>query len=298
MEYHYHPLWESPRILDETETYLVVYKPPLMFSAPLDSAVEGTLLGWCAGHCPAVLEPKGAKALEGGLLHRLDFETEGLVLVAKTQGALESFRAQQGAGDFVKEYDAVTRPLNPGPRPSLAGPGDRPASLPGFPPPPAFGSEAKGRGPVPYPGTSIESFFRPWGPGRKAVRPVIRPLAGTMNRTKAAGRNGRPVARDRGGYYRTDIIALKGFSGLSPGGGQDKTPGLRMFRLRIRRGFRHQIRCHLAWIGEPILNDTLYGIEHYHEGSCPIALRASAFCFFDPGTGEQKNYRLPLIDSG
>jgi 23S rRNA pseudouridine1911/1915/1917 synthase len=120
-----------------------------------------------------------------------------------------------------------------------------------------------------------------------------------MNLTRAAEKKDRPAARDRGGYYRTEIIALKEFSGLPSAGGQGKAAGLRVFRLRIRRGFRHQIRCHLAWIGEPILNDTLYGLEKRYTGeSCPIALRAAAFCFFDPATGKQKDYRLPLIGSG
>jgi 23S rRNA pseudouridine1911/1915/1917 synthase len=74
-----------------------------------------------------------------------------------------------------------------------------------------------------------------------------------------------------------------------------------VFGLRILRGFRHQIRCHLAWIGEPVLYDTLYGGPNFQDRPFPlnggerrpIGLRAWAFCFFDPDTGEQKNYRLP-----
>jgi 23S rRNA pseudouridine1911/1915/1917 synthase len=82
--------------------------------------------------------------------------------------------------------------------------------------------------------------------------------------------------------------------------------GLHIYNLRIRRGFRHQIRCHLAWIGEPILYDTLYGWEGRpdypappdapalgDEQKHPIALRAAAVCFFDPDTGKPRDYRLP-----
>jgi 23S rRNA pseudouridine1911/1915/1917 synthase len=275
------PPQNAPYIVDETETYVVVYKPPLMFSAPLDGGMANeTLLGWCAERCPAVLEPRGAKALEGGLLHRLDFETQGLVLFAKTQGALESLRRQQGAGDFVKEYDALTGPGGA----SLSGftgpPGIPP--LPGFPPPPAW--SAGGREPGPYPGACIESFFRPWGPGRKAVRPVAGPLG--------PGKKGREIACDRGGYYRTEIIAVKT---LPRPGLPEQAPGPRLFRLRIYRGFRHQIRCHLAWIGAPILHDALYGGENTGGGERrPIALRAALVCFSDPPTGERKTYSLPL----
>jgi 23S rRNA pseudouridine1911/1915/1917 synthase len=270
----YRPLGDIPRLVDETESYAVVYKPPLMFSAPLGSDLEAALLGWYARRCPAVLDPAGGKKEEGGLLHRLDFETEGLVLLAKTQGAYESLRAQQAAGDFVKEYLAAT------------GPPGKP--LPGFPPSP-YGSRSPAG--VPGPGACIESFFRPWGPGRKAVRPA--------DPGKKWG-----IAADRGKPYRTEILGRRDLPPAEGGAGP-----LRVFSLRIVRGFRHQIRCHLAWIGEPILYDALYGgkdpfprggedspdnpFSRNRAEKRPIALRAWAFRFFDPDTGEQKNYRLP-----
>jgi 23S rRNA pseudouridine1911/1915/1917 synthase len=147
----------------------------------------------------------------------------------------------------------------------------------------------------------IESFFRPWGPGRKAVRPVT--AAQTLSRRKKT-----EIAGDQGSCYRTEILAL-GNLGLEIQEGKSGPPvfpepqGLRVFSLQIRRGFRHQIRCHLAWIGEPILYDTLYGGGRRdpasgtppQDGGDPIALRAWAFRFFDPDTGEQKNYRLPAF---
>ncbi|MDR2746544.1 MAG: RNA pseudouridine synthase [Treponema sp.] len=297
----YRPLGEIPGVVDETESYAVLYKPPLMFSAPLGTALEATLLGWYARSRPAVLEPAGGKKGEGGLLHRLDFETEGLVLIAKTQEAYESLRSQQAAGDFVKEYLAVTCPRSPEEQ------GRNP--LPGFPPPPNTGPFPIGAG-SPGPETCIESFFRPWGPGRKAVRPVT-----------AASVPGRKfkIAGDRGKPYRTEIFSCED-PGAVPGVPDGERFGSpRVFGLRIRRGFRHQIRCHLAWLGEPVLYDALYGGQGRPPDSAlrpgpvspdspspqdipsplnrgerrPIGLRAWAFHFFDPATGEQKDYRLP-----
>ncbi|MDR1972053.1 MAG: RNA pseudouridine synthase [Treponema sp.] len=290
----YRPLGDSPRVVDETESYAVLYKPPLMFSAPLDRKNDrDTLLDWYAERCPAVLVPRGRKAIEGGLLHRLDFETEGLILVAKTQGALESLRAQQEDGKISKEYGAL----------SLKTPSGSTA-LPGFPPPPQD-RDGAGDGPTGL----IESFFRPWGPGRRAVRPVLQ--AGG----EAAGR-----------VYRTELIAFRDLDGPSgrivraQGEGEAPVESLtefppeipmRLFTLRICRGFRHQIRCHLAWIGFPILHDALYGggdprsrnhpasLDHpaSQDGGepCPIALRAQALRFIDPAAGEPRDCRLPSL---
>jgi 23S rRNA pseudouridine1911/1915/1917 synthase len=272
---YYRPLGEAPRVIDETESYAVLYKPPLMFSAPLGSALEATLLGWYGRRCPAVLDSMGGRKGEGGILHRLDFETEGLVLFAKTQAAYESLTAQQRAGEFVKEYLAAASPGGPA--------GGEGRALPGFPPPPG-------------PGPAIESFFRPWGPGRRAVRPV------TAARIPALGKR---IAGDQGNCYRTELLAVTGFPPESEGrenGGAGRRD-VHIFNLRIRRGFRHQIRCHLAWIGEPILYDTLYGWEGRpaspippllgDEKKHPIALRALAVNFFDPDTGEPRGCRLP-----
>jgi 23S rRNA pseudouridine1911/1915/1917 synthase len=34
---------------------------------------------------------------------------------------------------------------------------------------------------------------------------------------------------------------------------------LALLTLRIQRGYRHQLRAHLAWQGHPLIGDTLYG---------------------------------------
>ena len=31
-----------------------------------------------------------------------------------------------------------------------------------------------------------------------------------------------------------------------------------IFKARIHRGYRHQVRCHLAWVGYPVRGDVLY----------------------------------------
>ena len=239
---------ENPFILDETGDFAVVFKPPRMHCAPLQKGCGGTLLGWYAAAFPSVMDISGRKEGEGGLLHRLDFETQGLVLLAKNQASLDFFVAQQDEGNFIKEYSAVCR---------------KNCISPSFPAPPFFPLFDSGQG-----GFAIESFFRPFGPGRKQVRPVT-DSAGNARKTSR-------IAKDRGGYYRTEILNCA-------------ENGHYAFTLRLRRGFRHQIRCHLAWIGCPVVNDPLYG-EQGAQGC--LALRSHGLLFPDPQGGAPREYRI------
>jgi 23S rRNA-/tRNA-specific pseudouridylate synthase len=99
--------YQLPTILNETDDFAVVYKPPRMHCAPLKKTGNGnTLLDWYAAVLLPVTELSGRKEGEGGLLHRLDFETQGLVLFAKNQKSLDHLLRQQDEGKFVKEYTA------------------------------------------------------------------------------------------------------------------------------------------------------------------------------------------------
>ena len=54
----------------------------------------------------------------------------------------------------------------------------------------------------------------------------------------------------------------------------------------LTRGFRHQIRAHLAWKNYPIISDSLYNGVGMEE-NVPLQLHASAVSFFHPVTGEK-----------
>jgi 23S rRNA-/tRNA-specific pseudouridylate synthase len=54
--------------------------------------------------------------------------------------------------------------------------------------------------------------------------------------------------------YRSEILGCDVLEGTE----EDEGPELEL-RLSLSRGFRHQIRAQLAWIGLPIAGDTLYG---------------------------------------
>ena len=92
----------EPYIVTETPSYLIAYKPPRMHTAPLRQGEENNLLAWIALRFPEVLRVKGRKEIEGGLIHRLDYETQGLILCARTEDAMKTLLAQQEHGEIVK----------------------------------------------------------------------------------------------------------------------------------------------------------------------------------------------------
>jgi 23S rRNA pseudouridine1911/1915/1917 synthase len=228
---------DKPYILEETPDFAVAFKPPKMHSTPLKQKEGDSLQEWY---------------LDGSaeLIHRLDFETHGLVLFAKNAKSFEFFRELQDKGGFVKEYSAVCGSAKDG----LA---------PGFPPPPVLADTE----PSPEKPLVISSYFRPFGPGRKEVRPVFED-----------GKKQREIAKDKGGFYRTEITSKRE----------------NVFIVRIKRGFRHQIRCHLCWIGCPIEGDLLYNPQAA-EPEQRLALRAHGLLFTDPSSGAKREYFIDPV---
>ena len=235
----------SPYILEETEDFAVVFKPPKMHCAPLkqkENRAESAsaLFDWYASRSSAFCE----------MMHRLDFETHGLVLFAKNKKSFEYFKNLQERGEFVKEYSAIcANPVSS----ELAD---------GFPSPPVISNYT----PSTEKPLIINSYFRPYGQGRKLVRPVTEI------------RKNYEIAKDNGGFYRTEITSINGNN----------------FTARIKRGFRHQIRCHLCWIGFPILNDPLYS-RLQSDGEF-LALRAHALFFTDPSNGSKREYHIDALE--
>jgi 23S rRNA pseudouridine1911/1915/1917 synthase len=240
----------KPSLLVEEKDFLIVYKPPRMHSAPQEFSTE-SLFDWCVRNFPEVGHLSGRNKREGGLFHRLDYETHGLLLLARNSSGMEALLEQQEQGEILKGYSVLA--LENG------------IALPGFP-------KEK---PELIPGNAIgiTSAFRPYGKGRKAVRPVL--IGGAKNKGPE-----KP--------YFTEILESR----LTAAAGPGKCLSL---RVRISKGFRHQIRSHLAWLGMPILNDALYGGAAYGNGY--LALRACSLSFTDQSTGEERCYSIPHLSA-
>lgn len=185
------------QILHEDAELLVLNKPPGIVVHPGAGHDSGTLVHALLHHCRGQLSGIGGEE-RPGIVHRLDKDTSGCLLVAKTDAAHRALASALKAREFEKTYLAIVR---------------------GFP------ARDSGRLELPI--------------GRHAVH----------RKRMAVRKDGREAI--------TDWKVL----------GRGK--GVSLLECRIHTGRTHQIRVHLAALGNPVVGDTLYG-------------RASEKCLADP----------------
>ena len=112
------------RVAYEDETILVVDKPAGLVVHPSAGHGSGTLVNALLGRARDRGEPLGSIAGVGrpGIVHRLDKETSGLLVVAKTDAAQGSLMRQFGSREVDKEYLALVRGEPPAPRGRIEAP--------------------------------------------------------------------------------------------------------------------------------------------------------------------------------
>ena len=197
--------------------FLVIYKPKGLPSAPLTEEDSQNALTQAIEKYPEIKSVCGKKPIEYGLLHRLDTATDGLMVIAATQECYDFLITEQAEGRFIKTYTAECDIIK-----------DNAEKLGGFP---VEVPELTG-----FP--EVTSYFRPYGEGRKEVRPV------TENSGKAA------LAKLGKKKLYTTKIEIKKLSDTRA-----------QATCEITEGYRHQVRCHLAWSGYPVIGDQLYNSE-------------------------------------
>ena len=249
----------EPLVVEAGDGYLVARKP-----AGMHCAGSGpTLCAWMADRYPGQAGVRGRAPGEGGLLHRLDGETCGLVLFAADQEAFVALSAAAAGGGFVKAYLAHAVVRDGMPDAGMAG--SRPASIA----PNGIERErwrlALVRTDAPaiadmLVGSTVSSRFRPYGPGARRVACLA------VDGGRSEGRAARK--RSTADAYSTEI------PGAMPYG-----TGI-VALARLSRGFRHQVRAHFAWLGLPLAGDGTYGTTGGRLG-----LRAIGLSFPHPRTG-------------
>ena len=90
-------------VVFEDETLLVVNKPAGMVTHPAHGTVAGTLVNALAAHVATL----PGDALRGGLVHRLDRDTSGLLVIAKTEEALGTLGRAMQKRYIEREYRGI-----------------------------------------------------------------------------------------------------------------------------------------------------------------------------------------------
>lgn len=112
------------RIAYEDASMLIVDKPAGMVVHPSAGHDRGTLVHALVGRARAQGQPLGSIAgvERPGIVHRLDKDTSGLLLVAKSDAAQASLMAQFGDRSIDKEYLALVHGEPPAPRGRIEAP--------------------------------------------------------------------------------------------------------------------------------------------------------------------------------
>lgn len=98
--------FEKIGVVSENRNFLVLNKPAGLSMHPARVGQSGTLVEWLVGHFPEI-EGVGEHKLRPGIVHRLDKDTSGVVLIAKNQRAYLALKALFQTRKISKTYQAL-----------------------------------------------------------------------------------------------------------------------------------------------------------------------------------------------
>lgn len=93
-------------IVYEDARLLVLDKPAGLAMHPSHAGQRGTLTDWVTAHYPR-MKQVGGNPLRPGMVHRLDKETSGLVVLAKTKRSFEALKSLFLTRRVTKQYTAL-----------------------------------------------------------------------------------------------------------------------------------------------------------------------------------------------
>lgn len=103
------PVYEGPevKILAETDDYIALHKPPFVHSHPHDYDDKNTLLNYLVAHNKWEALNVNKDSYDRGLLYRLDYETSGVIVLAKKERFLKEIRGNFDSAMKRKFYWAI-----------------------------------------------------------------------------------------------------------------------------------------------------------------------------------------------
>jgi 23S rRNA pseudouridine1911/1915/1917 synthase len=221
----------SFKIVDETDDYLVVDKPPFLLTHPTKPSDQPTL--W--GELRKLRAVEIANSGQVSIINRLDRETSGLVLVAKINAAARRFGLLMQRGRLHKEYLAIVWGWPEWEKTIVDAPLDR------------QGKHCRSA-------IWLKQAIHPAGGAAQTEFRVERRFV------RSTGRDG-PPDQFASGATESELAAGR----VRPIGGPDwhyralTIEKFSLIRAVPRTGRTHQIRVHLSSLGHPVVGDKIYG---------------------------------------
>lgn len=209
----------------EDDDLLLVNKPAGMVVHPAVGHPDGTLVNAVLAHCPDLEGVGGEK--RPGIVHRLDMDTSGLMVVAKNDATLKHLQAQFKERTVEKTYLALVDGQ--------------------VQPPSALINAPLGRDP------------------RQRKKMAVITTRSARSRPAQTG-------------YET-VMTFDDYTLLA---------------CELHTGRTHQIRVHLAYVGFPIVGDTVYGRRRSTIHLNRHFLHASTLSFERPSDGERLSFSAEL----
>lgn len=221
--------WDIPLdIRYEDDDILVINKPTDMVVHPSGGHEQDTLVNAVLAYCSPL--PVIGSEKRPGIVHRLDKDTSGLIIVAKNERALRMMQAQFKKRTISKVYLALVE------------------------------------GQLQPPAAMIDAPI-----GRD---PRNRKRMGVIPPGSAPSLTARPS--------QTHYTTLVNYDDYT------------LVECRPRTGRTHQIRVHLAYIGYPIVGDTIYGRRKRKLGLKRHFLHAAELTFKRPSDNQELTIRAEL----
>ena len=115
-----------------------------------------------------------------------------------------------------------------------------------------------------------------------------------LGETAASGTIDAPIARLNGSLIQRTVDFASGERSVTHYRTLAHCSVFSHLELNLETGRTHQIRVHLAYIGHPILGDTVYGAKKPVAGLTGQCLHAVGLRFIHPRTGEPVELTCPL----
>lgn len=210
-------------IVYEDDDLLVVNKPKGMVVHPAHGNYHGTLVNALLYHCGDSLSGING-VIRPGIVHRIDKNTSGLLIVAKNDKAHLHLAEQIKAHSFTREYEAI-------------------------------------------------------------VSCVLKQESGTVD---------APIGRHKTDRKKMCVTAENSRNAVTHYSLIRQFGGYAHVKCRLETGRTHQIRVHMAYIGNAVLGDDVYGKPYKGiEGQC---LHARKIGFIHPSTEEYMEFTSDLPD--